>query len=900
MTHSTFRLDPRLFTSTVARRAFVLFIACALLPISALAIIAFQQVTSQLQEQGQRRLQQTSKTIALLLVRRLLAAEADLAQTVTRSGASGHQVHVSIASAVVTRDDGSEQPLVGAMTVPRLTSAQVARVASGKTVLSVELGGSDSAHVVLSRLIDPDRPREGIVHGLVDREYLWAFDDDVVFPSGGQVFVLDEDGRPLFSSDRGGQAPPDSAAGQGVRGYFAWTGSGTEYLAARWALFLKSSMGVSKWTIVVSQPSVEILAPITSFKRIFVLVLVLTLLTVLLLSGQQIRRSLTPLAELKEGARRLALGDLKTRVQVTSHDEFADVADGFNEMAGQLERQFHGLALRREITAAVNPNQPLNEFLQVSSDALVRHLGFPSVGIWLAGADRVTLELQAQAGLDGRSGGKSPRLDLPLSSRELDRIRVDRLPCVVNLVPGEGHHDSRGRAREAPLVAFVAHPLVIQDRVLGIAGAFATSAFDAADLSAFGLAAGDIARCIDRLRLDEALRNAELQTRQLQKMEAVGRLAGGVAHDFNNLLTVITGRTYLLLHDLAPDHPFRKGIQAIDATAQRAAHLTRQLLAFSRKQLLSPTVLNLNEVVEGLSDILRRLTGDSIQLEMCAASDLGSSRLDRGQLEQVLVNLVVNARDAMPSGGRIIVTTENVELDDTFARQGEAGRPGPHVMISVSDSGSGMDEQTRARIFEPFFTTKEVGKGTGLGLATVLGIVQQSEGHIRVESTVGVGTTFRIYFPRIEQSAQTAGPKAPEPVAPGDETVLVVDDEVEIQDLLKTTLTASGYVVLGATSASEAMQVAMEHPGPIHLLLTDIVMPGISGVTLAERLTELRPGLATVFVSGYGDFSAGAGTSGAGWHLLEKPFTPDMVAQTIRRVLDSRNSVGHAEVCSGE
>jgi CheY-like chemotaxis protein len=372
-------------------------------------------------------------------------------------------------------------------------------------------------------------------------------------------------------------------------------------------------------------------------------------------------------------------------------------------------------------------------------------------------------------------------------------------------------------------------------------------------------------------------------------MEAVGRLAGGIAHDFNNLLTVITGRTYLLLQGLAEDHPHRKGIQTIEATAQRAAMLTRQLLAFSRKQILAPTVLDLNEVVGSFADILHRLIGDDIELVFTPGADLGRCRLDRGQLEQVLVNLVVNARDAMPQGGRITVTTANVVLREEDQRLGDGGSPGAHVMMAVADTGTGMDEHTRARIFEPFFTTKEVGKGTGLGLATVLGIVQQSEGHIRVESQLGVGTRFEIYFPVVDEAA-TPTDATPAPPRGGTETILVVDDEGEVQSLVQTSLAAWGYSVLGATSAGKALRIAEAHAGPIDLLLTDMVMPEMSGALLAQRLSVRHPAMAVVYMSGYIEYAAEAAAGERG-HILQKPFAPDAVARVVRRALDERDAI---------
>jgi signal transduction histidine kinase/ActR/RegA family two-component response regulator len=882
------RLDARMFGSEVARRAFVMFVACALLPVCALAILAFQQVTSQLQEQGQRRLQQTSKQLAMGLLKRLLAAEAVLGQTAEQGVVPAGRLQRPLTAAMWTAGEGSDRMLLGEMARPRLTAAQVGKIAAGKTVLSIERDGSDRVRVVVSRAVDPELPHRGVVHGTVDPAFLWGFDDDLVLAADAKLVVLDEAGRVLFSSFGPDQTLPDIVTGQAaqrVAGHFEWGDGNGEYLAAHWGLFLQASMAVSKWTIVLSQPKADVLAPITAFKRIFLLVVVLTILTVFLLSGQQIRKSLTPLNQLKEGAQRLATGDLDARVEVTTRDEFADVATAFNHMANQLGRQFHTLALRREITAALSPTRPLEDFLQVSADAMIRHLDLPLVGLWLVGDDHATLELRTSARSDGSSDQLPPRI--PLTERELDRLRTDRQPYVTNSLRENPRRGDLGWAAHAGFVAFLAHPLIVEGRVVGIAGAFATRAVEATELSAFGLAAADIAGGIDRKRVDAALQDSEKQTRQLQKMEAIGQLAGGIAHDFNNLLTVITGRTYLLLHGLAADHPHRKGIQTIAATAQRAAALTGQLLAFSRKQVLAPTVLDLNEVTMGLTDILHRLIGESVEITFKPAADLGTAKLDRGQIEQVLVNLVVNARDAMPQGGRIAVETRNVDLDEASVGQEGGGSPGAHVMMSVSDTGTGMDEQTRARIFEPFFTTKEVGKGTGLGLATVLGIVQQSGGFIRVESKVGVGTTFKIYFPRVDEAATLVADAAAPPRA-GSETVLVVDDETEVQALLQAALAGWGYTVLGATSPREAIRLAERHPGPIDLLVTDMVMPEMTGAVLAERLIAAHPDMAILFMSGYADYAAESiPQSPARVGFLQKPFAPDTVARKVRDLLDT-------------
>jgi signal transduction histidine kinase len=876
-----FALGGSFFTSTVARRAFALFIACALLPVSALAVVTLHQVTTQLQEQAQRRLRQASKGIGLTTLHRLVAAEADLARIGTREP-SGLQSRFTAAT-IVAADD-TVTLVFGQMSPPALGEAQRARLMAGKTVLSVVTERGHGARAVLSRAVDPARPARGVIHGLLDPDALWAIDEEGSLPVGCHLLILDHTGRVLFSLADAERPVVDHpvlpASRRGGGGDFTWHDGGTTYLAARWALFLQPSMGVADWTVVVSQPRDDVLAPITTFKRVFVLVLVLTVLIVLLLSAQQIRRHLTPLAQLKDAARRIAQGDLTTRVHATSRDEFAEVAGAFNDMTDQLDRQFHTLALRREITAAVNPAQPVDEFLEQSAAALMRHLGLAGVSIWLPDRDPASFTLRAAVEWPAAADGTPATL--PLTPADLVRLSVDHQP-IVCAASGLVRPVQAGAAH-ADLADLVAHPLVVEGRLVGIVCALGTRPFQSAELGTLAVAAAEIGRGVDRKRLDDALQDAEMQTRQLQKMEAVGRLAGGIAHDFNNLLTVITGRTYLLMHKLPTDHPHWKSINTIDATAQRAAQLTRQLLAFSRKQVLAPTVLDLNEVVTGLQEILRRLIGEPIELTVAAAPDLGRSKLDRSQVEQVLVNLVVNARDAMPQGGRIRIETSNVELDETLAREDRVGSAGPHVLISVTDTGTGMDEQTRARIFEPFFTTKEVGKGTGLGLATVLGIVQQSGGHIRVESELGVGTTFRIYFPRLASESAPAATGVPEKPRGGDETVLLVDDEVEVQAVLKSALTEWGYTVLGVTSPTEALRTAAQHRGPIHVLLTDLVMPEMGGQALAQRLAIARPGIAALYMSGYTDTQAEREPEGA--RVLQKPFSPELVARAVREVLD--------------
>jgi PAS domain S-box-containing protein len=380
----------------------------------------------------------------------------------------------------------------------------------------------------------------------------------------------------------------------------------------------------------------------------------------------------------------------------------------------------------------------------------------------------------------------------------------------------------------------------------------------------------------------------ENQYRQAQKMEAFGQLAGGVAHDFNNLLTVILGYSDLILDSLPSGDLTRESVQEIHDAGERAALLTRQLLAFSRKQVVEPQVLDLNSVVASTEKMLGRLIGEDVTLTTVLAAGLEQVKADPGQIEQAIMNLVVNARDAMPRGGRITIETANVDLDESYGKSHAEVEPGRYVLLAVSDNGCGMTEEVKARIFEPFFTTKAVGKGTGLGLATVFGIVKQSGGHVRAYSEVGHGTTFKVYLPSIVEMGSAAQAKAGSPPAPsGVETILLVEDEKAVRALTALALQKKGYTLLEAASSEEAISLCEEHLGPIHLLVSDVVMPEMGGRQLAERLTALRPEMRVLFVSGYTDDAVVRhGVLQAEVAFLQKPFTMDALHRKVRAVLD--------------
>lgn len=387
--------------------------------------------------------------------------------------------------------------------------------------------------------------------------------------------------------------------------------------------------------------------------------------------------------------------------------------------------------------------------------------------------------------------------------------------------------------------------------------------------------------CTRRKQLEE-------QLRQAQKMEAVGMLAGGIAHDFNNLLTIINGYSQLLLATLPESDSNHSAVEQIMKAGERAAELTRQLLTFSRRQVLRPKVLDLNAVVTGMGSMLRRLIGEHIELHIVVGPDLGRVHADPGQIEQVVLNLAVNARDAMPEGGTLIVETANTELDQTYTGAHVAVKPGPYVMLAVTDTGTGMDAETRSHLFEPFFTTKGQGKGTGLGLSTVYGIIKQSGGNLGVYSEPGQGTCVKVYLPRVDQPVALDSEKSPELAKQGSETILVVEDEEAVRRLISETLQRNGYRVLVAASGREALAITGSHPNAIQLVITDVVMPQMSGRELAGKLKAQRPDIQVLFISGYTDQAItrnGGLESGA--NFLQKPFTPATLMRKVREILDA-------------
>jgi len=449
-----------------------------------------------------------------------------------------------------------------------------------------------------------------------------------------------------------------------------------------------------------------------------------------------------------------------------------------------------------------------------------------------------------------------------------------------------GTLDNENKPRSA-----LSAPMAVMGRIVGCIEiqSYGANAYNEEHKTAMRMAANLAGTAVENVALIEREREKADQLRQSQKMEAVGQLAGGVAHDFNNLLTAITGYSDLTLKKLNAGDPLRRNMEEIMRASNRATSLTRQLLAFSRKQMLQSKIIDLNAAVEEIDKMLRRLIGEDIDLVTLLEPRLCKIKADPGQIEQVILNLAVNARDAMPQGGKLTIETGHANLNETYEQTHVGVKAGHYVMLAVSDTGTGMDAETQRRIFEPFFTTKAVGKGTGLGLSTVYGIIRQSGGNIRVHSEAGKGSTFRVYLPVAEEVSEAESKTDPAEVPGGEETILLVEDEEIVRNLTREILEMNGYRVLVAVNGEEACRICMDPVGKIDLVITDVVMPQMSGRELAERVAMMRPETRVLYISGYTDDAVVRhGVLEKDMPFLQKPFTPDSLGQKIRDILETK------------
>ncbi len=556
------------------------------------------------------------------------------------------------------------------------------------------------------------------------------------------------------------------------------------------------------------------------------------------------------------------------------------------------------IRLLHSMTLAISEAEGLTDALAVILNAVCKATGWTLGQAWVPNHDGSALECSpayggALLGLE-KFRAASERTTFARGQGLPGRVWQSKRPLWVRDL-SRSDFVLGGPAAEVGLKAAVAIPVVAGEAESGFVGVvefLATAARDedAQIIALLATIGSQLGSLIRRKHAEETLKETEAQLRQAQKMEAIGQLAGGIAHDFNNVLTAISGYSELLLFRLHPGDPIARDLEQIKLAAKRAANLTRQLLAFSRKQVLQPRVLNVNTVIEEITSMLSRLVGESVNLVTALDGDVGLAKVDPGQLEQVLMNLAANARDAMSDCGTLTIETRNVVLDETYAREHAEVKPGAYVLIAVTDTGTGMTREVMARIFEPFFTTKPKDRGTGLGLSTVYGIVKQSGGHVWVYSEVGRGTTFKAYFPRVTEAEEPfvfdSGRFALSPR--GDETVLLVEDDELVRELARTVLSTNGYRVLVASNGGEALLTCEQHSGKIHLVLTDVVMPQMTGRQLHERLSTARPGMKVMFMSGYAENAiVHNGVLDHGTNFIAKPFSPNDLVRAVRGVLDA-------------
>jgi PAS domain S-box-containing protein len=614
------------------------------------------------------------------------------------------------------------------------------------------------------------------------------------------------------------------------------------------------------WYILANAPQGEIYGQVNRMRAyvlalgLFGIVATALVLTVL------VHRLTAPLHTLVNEAERIGTGDFETPVSCTSHDEIGVLADAIDTMRTKLRSSYTKLEQRViECTLA-------EESLRKSEEQYRAIFNNAAVGIDVVGKDGYFSQVNwAFANMLGYTQEELKRTtpidithpdDRDLSATNLHALLqgdVDKFRMVKRFIM------KNGSVRWVDLsVSPISGPGGAVDTTVGV-----------------------IVDITDRKSLED-------QLRQAAKMEAIGQLAGGVAHDFNNLLTAILGYSGIVLQRLSEDDVSREKIVQIARAAERAAELTKQLLAFSRKQMLEVRPMNLNDTISDLEVMLKRLIGEDIELVTSLDPSIGSTQADPGQVEQIIINLCVNARDAMVRGGKLSIETSNVTLGEEYCRAHAEVDPGEYVLFSVSDNGVGMDSQTRTRIFDPFFTTKEKGVGTGLGLSTVYGIVKQHQGHIAVYSEAMRGTTFKVYLPRVDTPVKSKAKASPVQLERhGVETLLVVEDDQFVRDLACELLEMLGYSLLNAQDPKEAIQVAAAYEGTIHLLLTDVILPQMDGRTLFNRLSPLRPEMKVLYVSGYTEnFIVDHGVLEAGVHFLQKPFTLNSLAHKVREVLD--------------
>ncbi|MFN2515260.1 MAG: ATP-binding protein [Pyrinomonadaceae bacterium] len=573
--------------------------------------------------------------------------------------------------------------------------------------------------------------------------------------------------------------------------------------------------------------------------------------------------------------------------------EDARMFTGYMRSITERETTEDRLVAQYAVTRAIAESNTISEGVQKILQTVCETLGWEYGALWTVERARDVMrctEIWQAPGTQAEDFADASRQSVFARGVGLPgQVWKDFHPVWISDVVEDANFPRLSIAAKVGLHGACGFPIWFRSQVLGVVEFFSHSIRkpDSALLAMMATIGGQIGQFIESKRVEEALGESEEQLRQSKKLEAIGQLAGGVAHDFNNLLTVIGGYSSILLGKLPHGSPHRSSVEEIKKASDRASSLTRQLLAFSRKQILQPKILDLNTVVSDVDKMVRRLIGEDVDLLAITDPALGTVEADPGQIEQVLLNLIVNARDAMPAGGKLTIETGNAVLSEDYAL-GHAAIAGPYVMLAVSDTGCGMAADLQAHVFEPFFTTKGAGQGTGLGLATVYGIVKQSGGNVWLYSEVGKGTTFKIYLPRVD-AVSADHQLSPDTVAlpKGTETLLLVEDEDQVRKIVQAILEGQGYNVLSAANGEEALELAEQHDAEIQLMITDVVMPQMSGREIADRLAGIRPRLKVLYMSGYTDDAiVRHGLLDAKLNFIQKPFDAATATRKVREVLD--------------
>lgn len=653
----------------------------------------------------------------------------------------------------------------------------------------------------------------------------------------------------------------------------------------------------STWIVIYDRPVEQILAPIRKSLLINIILTIALLMIGLLISYLLTRSIVRPMRALAVAAERVGSGDLQTPITTTSHDEIGALADTLDHTVMRLRSSIENAESRRReaetlyrTAIALNATLDLHQLLNRILQELRAVVPYDSSTVQLVREDHVEIigayGLARPEDLIGTTfplHGPGPNAEV---ARQHTTIILDDAPKTYARFNEEPY-------RNDPIRSWMGVPLIFGERLIGMIAIdkYEPSFYTPEHARIASAFAAQAAIALENARLYEAVRNelaerlrAEEQLRQAQKMEAVGRLAGGVSHDFNNILTVIMGECDLMMHEPGLSPEVRQGLDQIYQAGMRASALTRQLLAFSRRQILQPVQINLNEIIVPIEKMLRRLIGEDIALYTHLAPKLNTIRADPSQIEQVILNLCINARDAMPHGGELTIITENVRIEVTLDHDLP---PGDYVLLSICDTGSGIDEHTREHLFEPFFTTKPRGKGTGLGLATVHGIVQQSGGIIRFQSILGQGTSFYIYLPALQEAPQRIISEIPNTITFLNAVVLLVEDDERVRQLTEQILHSHGMKVITAANGTAALRVCAEYQDRIDVLLTDVIMPGgINGIQLADRIRLSHPHISILLMSGYSDeVFAMTDPVRAETAFIQKPFTPGLLIEKIAEIL---------------